>query len=49
MLQPLVLGCSALAACVEGGIDRLYTEDFDAYRTVEGVQIVNPFTEQAAR
>ena len=34
---------TVLAACVEGGIGRLYTEDFDAYRIVDGVEIVNPF------
>ncbi len=32
-----------LAACLEGGITRFYTEDFDAYPSVEGLEIVNPF------
>lgn len=32
-----------LAACLEGGIATFYTEDFDAYAEVDGIQIVNPF------
>lgn len=33
-----------LAACMEGGITRLYTEDFDdSLSQVTGVKIVNPF------
>ena len=33
-----------LAACMEGGITRLYTEDFDNSLTqTTGVEIVNPF------
>lgn len=32
-----------LAACVENGIDRLYTEDFDAYPSVNGLRVINPF------
>jgi len=24
-------------------VDRLYTEDFDAYPTVQGLEVVNPF------
>ncbi len=32
-----------LAACLEGGVDRLYTEDFDAYPTVNGLEVINPF------
>jgi predicted nucleic acid-binding protein len=40
---------TVLAACVDGGIERLYTEDFDAYRTVDGVEIVNPFKELPSR
>ena len=33
-----------LAACREGGITRLYTEDFDASLSkASGVEIVNPF------
>jgi predicted nucleic acid-binding protein len=33
-----------VAACVEGGITRLYTEDFDtSLSRTTGVEIVNPF------
>jgi predicted nucleic acid-binding protein len=33
-----------VAACMEGGITRLYTEDFDnAISRATGVEIVNPF------
>lgn len=32
-----------IAACLEGGVTRLYTEDFDAYSDVDGLEIVNPF------
>jgi predicted nucleic acid-binding protein len=32
-----------IAACLEGGVERLYTEDFDAYPTINGLEIVNPF------
>lgn len=32
-----------IAACLEGGVKRLYTEDFDASVQNEGVEIVNPF------
>lgn len=33
-----------VAACVEGGITRLYTEDFDdSVSKTTGVEIVNPF------
>lgn len=32
-----------LAACLEGGVDRLYTEDFDAYPRVDGLEVINPF------
>jgi predicted nucleic acid-binding protein len=33
-----------VAACVEGGVTRLYTEDFDASTSsLTGVAIVNPF------
>lgn len=31
-----------IAACLEGGVKRLYSEDFDAYRHVDGLEIVNP-------
>src|SRR5262249_38480874 len=34
-----------IAACLEGGVHRLYTEDFDAYREIDSLEIVNPFRE----
>jgi len=32
-----------IAACLEAGMTRLYSEDFDAYAHVDGLQLVNPF------
>lgn len=32
-----------VAACLEGGVLRLYSEDFDASAQAEGLEIVNPF------
>jgi len=32
-----------IAASLEGGVSRLYSEDFDAYPRVNGLEIVNPF------
>jgi len=32
-----------IAACLEGGVTRLYSEDFDAYPKIDGLQVVNPF------
>ena len=32
-----------LAACLENGVERFYSEDFDAYRKVNGLELVNPF------
>ena len=32
-----------IAACLEGGVTRLYSEDFDAYPRVDGLEVVNPF------
>lgn len=32
-----------IAACLEGGIAHLYSENFDAYPLVDGIEIVNPF------
>ena len=33
-----------VAACIEGGVTRLYTEDFDASLSkATGIEIVNPF------
>ena len=33
-----------VAACIHAGVERLYTEDFDAYPRIDGLEIVNPFT-----
>jgi predicted nucleic acid-binding protein len=33
-----------IAACLEGEVSRLYSEDFDAYPYVDGLEIVNPFS-----
>src|SRR5262249_52392566 len=32
-----------IAACLEAGVTRLYSEEFDAYGHVDSFQIVNPF------
>lgn len=32
-----------IAACLEGGIQHFYSEDFDAYSNIDGMQISNPF------
>jgi predicted nucleic acid-binding protein len=32
-----------IAACLVGGVERLYTEDFDAYNRIDGLEIINPF------
>jgi len=32
-----------ISACLEGDVTRLYSEDFDAYPHVNGLEIVNPF------
>jgi predicted nucleic acid-binding protein len=32
-----------IAACLEAGVTRLYSEDFDAYGHVDGLQLINPF------
>jgi predicted nucleic acid-binding protein len=32
-----------VAACIEAGIDRLYTEDMGSPRQIETVQLLNPF------
>lgn len=32
-----------VAACLEGGVSMLYSEDFDAYKQIDGLQLVNPF------
>lgn len=33
-----------VAACLEAGVTRLYTEDFDDSVRAEGLEVVNPFT-----
>jgi predicted nucleic acid-binding protein len=32
-----------IAGCLVGHVDRLYTEDFDAYGRIDTLEIVNPF------
>lgn len=32
-----------IAACLEGGVRRLYSEDFDASARAEGLEIIDPF------
>ena len=32
-----------VAACLEVGITRLYTEDFDAYTRIDSLDVINPF------
>ncbi len=32
-----------VSACLEAGVTRLYSEDFDAYKTIDGLRLVNPF------
>ena len=32
-----------VAACIHAGGERLYTEDFDAYPRIDGLEIINPF------
>jgi predicted nucleic acid-binding protein len=32
-----------LAACIDAGVTRLYTEDMQSAPTIESVQLVNPF------
>jgi predicted nucleic acid-binding protein len=34
-----------VAACLEAGVTRLYSEDFDASAQAEGLEIVNPFAD----
>ena len=33
-----------VAACLENGVTRLYSEDFDASAATTGLEIINPFT-----
>lgn len=32
-----------IAACLEGGVTHLYSEDFDAYPNINGLSLINPF------
>lgn len=32
-----------ISACLVGGVERLYSEDFDAYKRIDGLELVNPF------
>jgi predicted nucleic acid-binding protein len=32
-----------LAACLDGGVVRLYSEDFGGYPTINGLEVINPF------
>ena len=32
-----------VAACLEGGVACLYSEDFDAYSKIESLSLINPF------
>jgi predicted nucleic acid-binding protein len=46
LLQKYSLSCwdgLILAACIEAGVNSLYSEDFDAYPTLNGLSIINPF------
>jgi predicted nucleic acid-binding protein len=32
-----------VAACLDGGVTCLYSEDFDSYSNIEGLSLINPF------
>ena len=32
-----------VAACLEAGVDSLFSEDFSGYGEIDGLKIVNPF------
>lgn len=32
-----------IGACLEAGVSRLYSEDFDAYSRIDSMELVNPF------
>jgi predicted nucleic acid-binding protein len=34
-----------IAACLEAGIARLFSEDFSGYSSIDGVEVVNPFSQ----
>jgi predicted nucleic acid-binding protein len=33
-----------IAACLESGVKRLYSEDFSELKTINGLEVVNPFS-----
>ena len=33
-----------VAACLEAGITRLYSEDFSGYIRIDGLEVMNPFS-----
>ena len=33
-----------IAACLEAGVKRLYSEDFSGLKTISGMKVVNPFS-----
>ncbi len=53
-MQPMITNCPSrlslshwdsmlLAACIEAGVDTLYSEDLDAGTTYNTVTVINPF------
>ncbi len=38
-----VWDCFLVTACLEAGVETLYSEDFSGYREIDGMKIVNPF------
>lgn len=32
-----------IAACLEAGVAKLYSEDFDAYSRIDSLELINPF------
>jgi len=36
-----------IAACLEVGVETLYTEDFGGYAEIDGLKIINPFAQAA--
>ena len=36
-----------VAACLEAGVETLYTENFSGYREIDGLKVVNPFAQAA--
>ena len=33
-----------VAACLEAGVTRLYSEDFSGHDRIDGLEVVNPFS-----